>query len=269
MFPAIIPTYPTTTFIIVASAMLLFFTVFFYILIIQLHRRRVMHQNDLNNMQAQYERTLLQSQLEIQEQTFRNISQEIHDNIGQVLSLVKLNLNTISEDNLEEKLSMTDELVGKAIADLRDLSKSLNGEKITDLGLKAAVIHELDIIEKSAAISTSLSGDDIDVMLNEEQVIIVFRMIQEVLNNILKHAKATTITVTLQATEKNITLSVKDDGIGYDTQRLDETQTGIGLKNLKQRAGMVNGQVEVISAPGSGTQVIIRLHPLSNNLRYD
>lgn len=256
--------YPTAAFTIVASAMLLFFTIFFYLLIVQLHRRRIMHQADLHSMKSQYEQTLLQSQLEIQEQTFRNISQEIHDNIGQVLSLAKLNLNTIHEGNFREKIDVTDELVGKAIADLRDLSKSLNGEKITDLGLYMALTHELAIIEKTVPVTTSLSGDDIDEMLNEEQVIILFRMMQELLNNILKHAKATSIDIIVTATEKEVSLCVKDNGVGFDAEKLEAAKTGIGLKSLSQRARLINGQVDIKTAPGKGTEVSITLQPLLN-----
>ncbi|SIS71869.1 Histidine kinase [Filimonas lacunae] len=221
-----------------------------------------MHQADLHHMQSQYEHILLQSQLEIQEQTFRNISQEIHDNIGQVLSLVKLNLNTIHEGNLQEKLSMTDELVGKAISDLRDLSKSLNGEKIADIGLKAAIAHELYMIEKAASIHTTLTGGDIDCLLHEEQVIIVFRMVQELFNNILKHAQAGLITVHLHTAENAVVLSVKDDGVGFDKDNMDDSKTGIGLKNLQQRARLVNAQMTIDTAPGQGTEVAITLQPL-------
>lgn len=258
------PIYPTFAFIIVASAIFLFFTIFFYLLIVQLHRRRIMHQAELHNLKSQYEHTLLQSQLEIQEQTFRNISQEIHDNIGQVLSLAKLNLNTINEANLREKLEVTDELVGKAIADLRDLSRSLNGEKITDLGLYMALAHELAIVEKTVAVKTVLSGDDIDQLLNEEQVIILFRMMQELLNNILKHANASCIEVALQAGEKDVRITVKDNGVGFDLLKLEAAKTGIGLKNLEQRARLINGHLDIKTAPGEGTEVTISLQPLMN-----
>lgn len=258
------PLYPTFAFIIVASAIFLFFTIFFYLLIAQLHRRRIMHQTDLHNLKNQYEHTLLQSQLEIQEQTFRNISQEIHDNIGQVLSLAKLNLNTINEANFREKLEVTDELVGKAIADLRDLSRSLNGEKITDLGLYVALAQELATIEKTVAVKTLLLGDDIDQLLNGEQVIILFRMMQELFNNIVKHANAGCIEVSLLATEQEVKICIKDDGVGFDLPKLDATKTGIGLKNLGQRAKLINGHLDIKTAPGEGTEVTISLQPLMN-----
>lgn len=224
-----------------------------------------MHQTELHDLKSQYEHALLLSQLEIQEQTFRNISQEIHDNIGQVLSLARLNLNTVTEANLQEKLEVTDELVGKAITDLRDLSKSLNGEKITDLGLWEAISHELNTIEKSVQIKTAVSGENIDLILDEEHIIIIFRMIQEVLNNILKHARATSIEVNFRSTQEAVAICIKDNGVGFDPQKLAETETGIGLKNLKQRARLINGKVDIDTAHGKGTEVNIILQPLLNS----
>jgi len=140
--------------VIVGTVVILFFVVFFYLFLIQLHRRRIKHQEEMFALTVQYEQTLLQSQLEIQEQTFKNISQEIHDNIGQVLSLAKLTLNTIETAEANDKINITEELLGKAINDLRNLSRSLNSEKITDSGLAQALQHELSVIEKVSSIQT-------------------------------------------------------------------------------------------------------------------
>src|SRR5689334_19039339 len=149
----------TTVIVIVGCAVILFFVIFFYLLIIQLHKRRILHQKEMFDLKSQYERTILQSQLEIQEQTFRNISQEIHDNIGQVLSVAKLSLNTIpqtSQNGTSEKIALAEELLGKAIGDLRDLSKSLHPEKIAEIGLTNAIRHELQLVQKTARLSTEM-----------------------------------------------------------------------------------------------------------------
>lgn len=250
--------------VIVASALLLFFVIFFYLFMIQSYRRRTMHLKDIDNLHSKFESTLLKSQLEIQEQTFRNISQEIHDNIGQALSLAKLNLNTINAKNFEDKLAITEDLLSKAITDLRDLSKSLNGEKITDLGLQAAIAHELALIEKAVTIKTELIGDDLELALDDRQVIVVFRMIQEVLNNILKHAKASLISISLENTETAALITVKDNGIGFELDKLEEGKTGIGLKNMQQRARDINGSVTIRTAPQQGTEIAIAIQPLLN-----
>ena len=99
-------------------------------------RKRMLHQQQL--MKTAFEKELLETKLEIQEQTLRTISQEIHDNVGQVLSLAKLNLNTLDMNagDKQEKINRSIELVSKAINDLRDLSRSINGDKLSELGLQ-------------------------------------------------------------------------------------------------------------------------------------
>jgi signal transduction histidine kinase len=247
----------TTIIVIVGCAIILFFVIFFYLLIIQLHRRRIIHQKEMVDLIVEHEKTLLLSQLEIQEQTFRNISQEIHDNITQVLSLAKLNLNTILDESYSEKLNLTEELLTKAITDLRDLAKSLNTEKIADVGLIEAVKNEMVVIEKVAHIKANLSIDEWDDFLSREHVIIVYRMLQEILNNILKHAKASNINIHFNSTTNKMHIRIDDDGVGFDITSLQQTQTGIGLKSIQQRCDLVNATFNINSIPGAGTRVDI------------
>lgn len=213
----------------------------------------------MHNLSQQFEQTLFKSQLEIQEQTFRNISQEIHDNIGQVLSLAKLNLNTITPAS--DKIALTEELLGKAISDLRDLSKSLNAEKIGDVGLTNAVKQELSIIEKTTGLKTAFVLPELlqNGCISREKIIITFRIIQEVLHNIIKHAKAKNIVVSFLKKDEKTAIEIKDDGKGFLPDALLETQTGIGLKNMKARATQINADFVIHSIPGEGTTVMLTI----------
>jgi len=205
------------------------------------------------DLKVRFEQTILQSQLEIQEQTFRNISQEIHDNIGQVLSLAKLNLNTIPDENSADKIALTEELLGKAINDLRDLSKSLHPEKISDIGLVNATRHELFIFQRASRINTELIANEAEINLDGNKSVIVFRMIQEALHNALKHAKATKVTVTMQQQNGKTFIEVNDNGIGFDTTKLKSIETGIGLKSMEQRCKLINATFTIDSMTGKGT----------------
>ncbi|MEO8116645.1 MAG: ATP-binding protein [Bacteroidota bacterium] len=210
------------------------------------------------DLKAEYEQTIFKVQLEIQEQTFKNISQEIHDNIGQVLSLAKLNLNVIPQNEATEKIGLTEELLTKAISDLRDLSKSLSAEKIADSGLAIAFAQEMVIIEKAAKnIHTQFYYNEEPVLISREQIIITFRIIQELLHNILKHAKASNIKLELLGSENATTILLEDNGIGFDMTGLDETKTGIGLKNIQQRCKLIGAHFTLDSKPGNGTFVKI------------
>jgi signal transduction histidine kinase len=248
-------TFFTAYYIIIGTAAMLFFVIFFYLFFLQMHRRRTIHEKEMYDLKAQYERTLFQSQLEIQEQTFRNISQEIHDNIGQVLSLAKLNLNTIPQIESSDKIALTEELLGKAINDLRDLSKSLHPEKIVDIGLINAIRNELVVMQKASKLSAELITNDEELKLSNEKCIIVFRMMQEILHNILKHAKAKNVKVKMHVNDNNITIEIIDDGKGFDMANLKSTETGIGLKSIQQRCALINASFNIDSTPGAGTSI--------------
>ena len=239
--------------IIAGCAIILFFLFFFYLFFVQSQRRKILHQKEMFDLKVRFEKTILQSQLEIQEQTFRNISQEIHDNIGQVLSLAKLNLNTIPHETASDKIFLTEELLGKAINDLRDLSKSLHPEKISDIGLVNATRHELFTFQKVSKINTELIADESEIIVDGNKSVIIFRMMQEALHNALKHAKASNITVTMQQQGSSTIIEIRDDGIGFATAKLKNTETGIGLKSMEQRCKLINASFTIDSIPEKGT----------------
>src|SRR5215217_789660 len=141
-------------FVVIGSDSLLVILTFFFLLFLQNSRRKFHHQQQLQMIQTRFEQEILLAQLEIQEQTLKNISQEIHDNIGQVLSLAKLHINTMSYDDpkgLHDKINDSKHLITKAIQDLRDLSKSLNTDYVTELGLIKSVEYELELIQKTGS----------------------------------------------------------------------------------------------------------------------
>jgi signal transduction histidine kinase len=240
--------------VIVATIVIFFFIMFFYLLVIQIRRRRALYEKEMAELKVQYEQAILTSQIEIQEQMFRNISQEIHDNIGQVLSLAKLNLNTIPA-HVSEQVALSEELLGKAITDLRDLSKSMHPEKIADIGLVNAIQQELNLVQRAAKIQTVLDCDDDDILLTNEKCIIVFRMIQESLNNIVKHAKAKFIEVVIATTADKTLITIKDDGVGFDIEKLNNLESGIGLKSIQQRCKLINASFHINSVFGEGTNI--------------
>ncbi len=203
-------------------------------------------------MKKIYEKTILQSQIEIQEQTFRHISQEIHDNVGQILSLVSLNVSSMPTTDIEKR-TFTRELVAKAVADLRDISKSLNPERIQVLELVHTIKHELDLLEKSGNYHIELLVNNPIEGLSAERKIILFRMIQEVMNNIIKHAKASSIKIVLDQNEESDLISIIDDGIGF-SQEWPMNQ-GIGLSNIKKRGEMIKTSVTIESILNRGTTV--------------
>ena len=185
---------------------------------------------------------LLQTQVEIQEQTLKNISEEIHDNIGQVLSLVKLNLNTFPSGLSEEvttKLDDTELLLSKAINDLRDLSQSMNTDRISSVGLEVALEHELKQIQKTGRFNTKLHVGGNRYALEPQKEMVLFRIVQECLNNSVKHSAAKNIEIELLYRPGSLILQVSDDGKGFSPGLNHPSKNGLGLKNMYNRAALI------------------------------
>jgi len=212
-------------------------------------------------MAAKFDQTLLQSKLEIQEQTFNDISREIHDNIGQVLSLARININTVNAPGDSAKLNLIDELMEKALTDLRSLSHSLDADIIRKKGWIEMLRKLLIDIQKTGKYETSLQTEENLPQLGSEKPIILFRMIQEMINNVIRHANASRIDVSVRRENENLMLIISDNGRGFDVQTASQ---GAGLRNLENRAKMINADLYIRSEPGSGTSITIALKIESN-----
>lgn len=209
-----------------------------------------------------YKQTLLQSQLEIQEQTLQHLSKELHDNLGQVASLIKINLFTIGLDNKDkaiQKLNDTRELTKQLITDIKALSVSLGADRITQTGLAKALETEIDRLNKTEQFKATFVLHGILPNVHNDTAIILYRMAQEVLNNMVKHSNAQHITFKLSFIDNLIILAISDDGKGFDINEQMKNGNGAGLHNLQKRATLINATLTMESSIGNGTQVTIEL----------
>lgn len=254
--------YMTLGFLMLAGFLVFFVAVYRF--------RRNKHIREKNEIQVQYQQELLRTQLEIQEQTLKTISQEIHDNIGQALSLAKLTLNTmlpIADDRLQQRILNSKELVSKAITDLRDLSRSLDTDYVKEMGFQRAIEYELEMMHKTDTIKTSLIVDGDIIRLEKQKELILFRIVQETFNNIIKHAEAGSLEVNIFYKPTEIKLLITDNGKGIDLTPLREdnsTNFGLGIRNMHNRAKLIGADFQMTSTLGKGTRVQIVL-PLENN----
>ena len=174
--------------------------------------------------------------------------------------LKQQNEKSLFQDTLLRTQLEIQELVSKAIRDLRDLSRSLNTDSIASMGLVRAIELELELFRKSGFQTTLYTEGEIRKM-EPQQELILFRIVQESLNNIIKHAEAKTIRVTALYTADELDLQVEDDGKGADPSQLDmdgNSYKSLGLRNMSNRAGMIGGTFSINSVPGNGT--IIKLN---------
>ena len=253
--------------VIVGSAVLIVVGVFIVSFISMYTKSHNRHLTEKKEMEFKFQQELLQTQLEIQEQTLKNISQEIHDNIGQTLSLAKLNLNRIDARQPEkdgERIIHSRELVGKAIHDLRSLSRNLNTDMILAAGFLQALESEVQQVNRTGAFTASLEISGNPQKLDAKKELILFRIVQEALNNIIKHSGATSLQVRADFREHQFILSISDNGRGFEPSLPGVTQPlGSGLRNMRNRAAMIGGQFNLESNQGHGTLIEITI-PTTN-----
>ncbi|MBD1393511.1 sensor histidine kinase [Mucilaginibacter sp. ZB1P21] len=251
--------------ILILSAFLVFiclvgFVVYFVAIY---NKKQIQNKQEQASLQAAFQQELLKTQNEIQEQTLTHVSREIHDNITQVLSFVKLNLamtGDLNETDKADKINESRKLVAQVITDLRDLSKSMSFEHIANLGLAKTIAFDVDRINKSGLLKAMfiVAGDALS--LGDERELVLFRIFQEALNNSLKHSGAKHLKISLQYSEQLFNLTIADDGIGFLTG--DLTGNGSGLKNITDRATLIGATATIDSEPGKGCCVKITIDPL-------
>ena len=242
-------------FILVILLLVAFVVVFFYVF--QKRKNKLLFEKW--EAQRRYEREIVNSRLEIQEQTLKNVGWELHDNIGQLLSVAKMQLNMVGrviEDSAKEQVKEIGEIVGDTLKEVRSLSKSLNNEVIGYLGLENSIANELDRFQRLKMLETGFQvvGDKKDVQ--QKDAIIIFRILQEFFSNVIKHAKASKLTVNLKY-EDSLYICVVDDGRGFDIESVDKNS---GLFNMKSRAELIGAEYKLNSKVGQGTELIIIYH---------
>ncbi|MCO5236300.1 MAG: ATP-binding protein [Chitinophagaceae bacterium] len=253
--------------VVIIGALLAMLLVGFIVTILFLYQRRqYRQQQELARVKEEYDQEVLKSQLEIQETTLQSIAQELHDNIGQVLSVVKLSLAVLpleKEHPAYMPLQNVREVLNKAVYDLSDLTKSLHTDRIAQIGLAESIRFDLETLRKAGLVQISMEMQGEEYRLGDQKEIFIFRIFQELINNILKHAKASQISVLLNYLSDEIfILSVRDDGVGFDLPEKKNSlspKTGVGLKSIFNRAKLIGARIAFHADPGKGTFVRMEL----------
>ena len=246
--------------IILSTLAFLLAPAFLLLYIRSYNRRKKDHFTEKLTLQQEYEADLLRTQLEVQEQTMKTIAADLHDNIGQLLSLTSLTLGsiTVADQKTARKLDDSQQLVRRSIRELRQLANLLHGEKIMETGLVDAIIYEVEWLKKSDMYDVQFDHNiEEENKLSAEKSLILFRLLQEVINNIIKHASSTKISISLTQIQSDFLLSITDNGIGFVAE--DVSNKGMGLSNLSRRTKAIQGELDIISAPGKGTTIAIKV----------
>ena len=210
---------------------------------------------------------ILQSQIEMQEQTFQKISTEIHDNISLTLSLSKIYLEELDPSDpadMSDKINLSASLIKKAINDLHILSKSLNPDSFEKFGFIRSIEELVKDINRAELFKIKFNVKGVIHSQGPENELILFRIIQESLNNIIKHANATEVSISLKYIKRSLTVRIQDNGTGFKTEDTTFNNNGSGLGNMKKRAQMINAKLYIDSKPQNGTAIKIFV-PISKN----
>jgi two-component system, NarL family, sensor kinase len=218
----------------------------------------------IETINASYEKELLATQLEIQEQTFIHIAQELHDNVGHIISLANLSMSKLIYNNdkeVKDNVQSTMQLLERSLEEIRHISRSLNADFIKNTGLINAVTNELQQLEKLGCCSTTFTASGKSCSISHEKEIVLFRIIQEALNNIIKHSKARKVHITIHFGDKNLHLGINDNGIGFsveDQLKLCRLNKSSGLQNIIRRSKIINASYSIVSNEKDGTTITIK-----------
>ena len=253
-------------FVIIIGGVIGLLLVGFIITILYFYQQRQHKQEkEILNIKEQYEKEFLNSQLEIQEDTMKQIGEELHDNIKQQLLVVSMALRFLpidSDDPMFETIHESKNEINKVIEDIAQLSHSLHSDRISQIGLLDSLASEAERLKRIKTLEVNYSCSVRNNYFDGQTNTFIFRIVQEILQNILKHAKASRVDIKVYDKDfAFFVIKIADNGIGFDTKEgnLQNKSSGIGLTNMFNRAKLIKADVEIDSEIGKGTTVSLIL----------
>lgn len=249
--------------VLISSITLFVLLVMVVTLLVLFQKRKLRHELEKKERELVYKQAQDKARIEIQELALKNIAWELHDNIGQLLSVARMQLNMLHyqlDATKQEKAEEISEVLKISLNEVRSLSKSLNPEIIRNTGLVKSIQVEIDRFKRLQFIDASYSVEGEEVPIDTKDELFIFRIIQEFFSNTIKYSKAKKLVVKLNYTPKYLIIFVKDDGQGFDINTINK---GSGLINMKSRAEMINAQLNISSSIGKGVSLEFS-YPLNN-----
>lgn len=227
---------------------------------------RIAQQLEIQKLQEEMQRKLLENSLQVQEEVRRTVAKNLHDEVGAMLSATKMGFNMLTrkiKDDADtyEQFGKAKALLEDSISSVRRISKELLPSTLEKFGLVPATEDFFQKITSSSIIQIEFESNlNPDERLNGNKELMLFRIIQELTNNALKHAEASNLTIRLNKDLKQIELDFVDNGKGFDVLAVEKNpSSGLGLNNIKSRVSVVKGDYSLVSKPNEGTIFKIRV----------
>lgn len=222
----------------------------FLIAFISNQKKKLQHQKDLQFLREQQQNQLIEAAVRSEELERHRIAEALHDEVGAILSSTKLHLQGIKPATLNEKdlrlYERSKELLDEGIQKVRGISHNLHSNILKEFGLNEAIRHFIRKIVKSDLLNATCELDDAYQTQNPENDISIYRMVQELVNNIIKHSGATALHIASGYTVSALTISITHNGRGLSQERFEElrySKDGLGLKNIQNRVILLKGTI--------------------------
>ena len=242
----------TVGMLLLASGLLFFFITY--------QKRLLQKQLELNQVKQDQQKEILRNTIQAQENERKRIAQDLHDEVGAMLSVVKLNVSMIerhSQEKANKLAGETKSYLDEVITQVRGISRALLPPSLEKLGLNNALEELANWVNKTDKIRIDCWKKGEPYRFDSKKELAVFRVSQEVVNNAIKHSGAKQIVIHSRYTSNRISIVIRDNGKGFDLN--EKLQTGLGLKNLESRMEMINARFKLKSIPGRGTTAIVCL----------
>ncbi len=223
---------------------------FFLIVIIRQHKKRA----------KQYE-DRLRMEVELLEAERGRIASDLHDDLGPLLSVIKMNLHLLDTKDKNDLmiLGKTSNHIDHTAKRLREISNNIMPYALQKKGLIMAITEMTELLSEGNKLSLQFNNTVSNLSITKEKEIHIFRLFQEILNNTIKHANASEVKIQLYDEKNELYILIKDNGCGFDKEKVMDQGKGLGLQNILRRAGILKGKVYLETEPGNGTEYLIRI----------
>ena len=235
----------TILLIVVTTALIIFFVGLIINLLLYARNRKLKHLAEVQDIKLHFEKDLLSTRLEVTESTLEEVASDLHDDVGQMLTVAILELNRMEGAN-EAKAA-----VKAGLESVRTISKSLSPEYMKTIGLQASIVRMAERLSKNDGLQIELQLDEGIDSADQSRDLYIFRILQELVTNTLKYARATKIEINIWKMTEAMHIVYRDNGIGFSTSEVPEN-SGLGLVNVRRRVAVLNGTILIKSTPGNG-----------------
>lgn len=256
-----------TLLIVVTTTLLALLTVVIINLLLVSRNKRLKHNNELLQVHSDYRNELMKTQVEVLETTLNELSQQLHDDVGQMITFSIVQLNNIKTEDvhLQQEIQKVRESVQGSMQSLRDVSKTLSTDYISSFGMLESLNKLIERVRKASLLTIETDFKNSISLESRSNEIFAFRIIQELITNTLKHAEATRIRLSIVRNESDVIIEYTDNGRGLREASLSSLsdKNGMGFTNIMKRVNLMKGKMTVENLnPGFKFVLTFPNHPL-------